>query len=299
LHWRFYFLICPISLFGWCEPTIHEQNLIIFENVYKFFKEVCIFKDLSIRIPLGKILLLGSNGSGKTTFFKLCCGLQKVQSGQIKVIGFDNSNDLEAVKKNISYAQSEPSFQNSLTSADLYDYLATYASTNRIEELETCFNAEKLRNMNFGKMSSGEKQTINLIFSLSRDCPLYLLDEPLHFLDVTKRLRLIAFLMKLQKNIIIASHEVNELMCVTDYVATLNYQGPKNGSKLALSKIDANKRFLIGLQDVSAALNKLKKAKFSANFVEPLIEIDAAYLLDLIDTIGSEHLLFLRRNIDV
>ena len=77
------------------------DNFLEVSNLSKSFQSFRL-QDISFSLPKGYIMgLIGPNGSGKTTTIKLILNMLKRNSGEIKVMGFDNIADEKTVKSNL------------------------------------------------------------------------------------------------------------------------------------------------------------------------------------------------------
>ena len=93
------------------------QNLILkCENLHKSFRKKEILKGVSLEISNGDILgFIGPNGAGKTTTIKLILGLQKIDSGKVKINGFDIKTNFEKAIAKVGAIIENP---------DLYMYMS-------------------------------------------------------------------------------------------------------------------------------------------------------------------------------
>jgi molybdate transport system ATP-binding protein len=137
------------------------------------------------------VVLMGNNGSGKTTVLNLAAGLMRPDEGVIEVDGrmlFDSGTgvDLPVEQRNVGYV-----FQNYalFPHMTVYDNVAFGLRMKRQpvesevrEELET-LDMWDLRNVRAAKLSGGQKQKVALARSLVTRPSLLLLDEPLSALD--------------------------------------------------------------------------------------------------------------------
>src|ERR1700742_679349 len=78
------------------------NNLIVFENVSKFYGEVLGVNRVNLTIPPGITTLIGPNGSGKTTLMNLMTGLVQPSSGSISVLGLSPA-DANDFFRNVGY----------------------------------------------------------------------------------------------------------------------------------------------------------------------------------------------------
>ena len=72
------------------------EKLVEVKSINKFFGKKQVLKNVSFNICEGQILgFIGPNGAGKTTTIKLLLGLQKIDSGNVLINGFDVEKDFE------------------------------------------------------------------------------------------------------------------------------------------------------------------------------------------------------------
>src|SRR4051794_25760182 len=87
---------------------IKMSNVIQMTNVSKKYMKLSALKDISLNIPLGKIIgIVGENGSGKSTLLKLIAGLSLPTSGRVTVNG-ETAN--RRISKIVSYLSELDSF---------------------------------------------------------------------------------------------------------------------------------------------------------------------------------------------
>ncbi len=156
-----------------------------------FIDSQFIFKDLSMHLKNRDILFVtGKNGCGKTTFIKSLCGIHRIESGSIlfnKISIYKQNCDL---KNNIVYIGHKNSLHNDLTVSENLKYLSEFDSSIYKKNLsqEICklldfFNLQKYKNYMVSKISEGNKKKVSLSRLFLTKKKIWLLDEPLSFLD--------------------------------------------------------------------------------------------------------------------
>ena len=180
-----------------------------------------IIKDISLNISNGeKILLMGSNGGGKSTLAHLLVGDYTAQSGEIKYNGVSKVNR-ESIKKNITYVNQDAflfhdSLYNNLTfGCEKTDFnkLVKVCELTGVSEIIKMFpeGFEHIINSGGTDLSGGQRQKIALARALMRDTPVYVFDESISNMDAEGEkmfLNLInGYLQK--KTVIIISHRDN------------------------------------------------------------------------------------------
>lgn len=196
-----------------CNVNIEHMNFYYGRNK--------ILDDINIKISKNECVgLIGANGVGKSTLLKLMVVLLDCYEGKIiinkkKVI----KDNLPDIRKEIGYV-----FQNSdsqLFMPTVYDDMA-FAPRNYgydEKEIEKCVenalksvNIEKLKTRQIYRMSGGEKKLVSITVILAMDPKIILLDEPSIALDPRNRRNLINILNKMNKLMIIASHDLDMIM---------------------------------------------------------------------------------------
>src|SRR6187551_2623276 len=93
---------------------VSSDEMIVFEDVSKFYGEILGVNRVNLQIAPGITSLVGPNGSGKTTLMNLMFGLLKPTSGRISVLG-TSSDDPEAIFQKLGYCSQFDSFPRGAT----------------------------------------------------------------------------------------------------------------------------------------------------------------------------------------
>lgn len=146
--------------------------------------------DLSLHIRPGELCaFLGRNGAGKTTTLKCCCGIQKFDSGEIRVDGISVREDPLACKRKLAYLPDNPDLYDYMTGIQYLDFIAdvfevsTAARTQRIRENAETFGLTADLGQSIGAYSHGMKQKLAILAALLHEPKLILMDEPFVGLD--------------------------------------------------------------------------------------------------------------------
>lgn len=182
-------------------------------NLKKHFGSVHAVDGVSLTVAPGEIVaLLGPNGAGKTTTIDMILGLQKPDSGTVRVFGMTPD---EAIGRGlIGATQQTPALPSMITVRAL---LANLASTMRlhrpIDEVASETGITEFLGRKIGKCSGGELRRVALAAALLSDPLLLFLDEPTVALDVEARASFWD-LMKVQatrgRTILFATHYLTE-----------------------------------------------------------------------------------------
>src|SRR4051794_33857270 len=91
----------------------------------KRFGERTVVNDIALQVRAGEIFgFLGPNGSGKTTFIRMLCGLLRPDAGSGTCLGFDVMKESAAIKRQVGYMTQKFSFWEDLTIAENLDFVA-------------------------------------------------------------------------------------------------------------------------------------------------------------------------------
>lgn len=187
-------------------------------NVTKKYLRRTALDDVSLAIESGKTcLLLGPNGSGKTTMMKMIAGLCRPTSGEIT---FDGMPIGAATKAHIAYMPTENYFYNYMTIKDIGRYYADFFKDFDPREFERQLVAMELDSADrIRLLSSGMAAKLRLALTLSRDAQLMMFDEPLNGVDILTRTQTIEAILNGRKDgrtMLISTHLVDELEDVVD-----------------------------------------------------------------------------------
>jgi len=173
---------------------------------------------ISLRVLEGeRVALIGPNGAGKTTLFLLLCGILTPAGGVITVKGKKVIPD--KFNTDIAYLFQSP--EDQLFSSTVFDDVAfgplnmNLSKDEVIERSKQALadvNCPALSEKPPHHLSGGEKRMVALATLLSMEPAIMLLDEPTSNLDLKNRRNIISILNRLEKTIIISSHDLEFLL---------------------------------------------------------------------------------------
>ncbi|HHT50042.1 MAG TPA: ABC transporter ATP-binding protein [Eubacteriaceae bacterium] len=204
-------------------------------NLTKKFKGKTALNSIDLKIPRGRIVgLLGPNGSGKTTFIKICNSLLTPTKGEIFIDGKEPGKETKAI---VSYLP-EGNYLN--------DWMNVRAIIGLFNDFYKDFDSKKayqlLKDLNinpndkFKNMSKGTKEKVQLILVMSRDAQLYLLDEPIGGVDPAARDYILDTILKNyneKATIILSTHLISDIERILDDIIFL-----KNGEIIMSNTVD-------------------------------------------------------------
>jgi ABC-2 type transport system ATP-binding protein len=169
-----------------------EALAISVQGMTKRFGDLTAVNGVDLDVRAGEICgFLGPNGSGKTTFIRMLCGLLRPDSGSGTCLGYDVITGSESIKRQVGYMTQRFSFYEDLTVRENLDFVARmYKVAGRKETVDESIERLGLsdrRNQLAGELSGGWKQRLALAACMIHDPKLLLLDEPTAGVDPRAR----------------------------------------------------------------------------------------------------------------
>lgn len=198
-------------------------------NVSKRFGKKKVVDNVNITVYPGEICgFLGPNGAGKTTTIKMILGLISIDSGEIKICGYDVKKNFEKAMENIGAIVENPDMYGYMSAIDNLKLYARIRGIekSRIDEVIKLVDLEKHAKEKVGKYSLGMKQRIGLALTLLHKPKVLILDEPTNGLDPAgiKQLRDILKEIAHKENtaILVSSHILSEMELMCDKVTVID-----------------------------------------------------------------------------
>jgi len=168
----------------WRKSPVDNQDLVIdVRGLTKSFGHKTVVRNLDMQVVRGEIYgFLGPNGSGKTTFIRMLCGLLRPDSGNGVCLGYDIRKESTRIKPLIGYMSQRFSLYEDLTVQENLNFMARiYKVKNRKQSVKACIEQVGIGdfiNHLAGSLSGGWKQRLSLAACILHKPKLLLLDEP-------------------------------------------------------------------------------------------------------------------------
>ncbi|MBL4568389.1 MAG: ABC transporter ATP-binding protein [Flavobacteriaceae bacterium] len=174
------------------------------KHINKSFKEVVALKDISFEVNEGELFgLIGPDGAGKTTLFRILTTLLIADEGNATVAGFDVVEDYKKIRNSVGYMPGKFSLYQDLTVEENLEFFATIFGTTIDENYELIediyIQIEPFKKRRAGKLSGGMKQKLALCCALIHKPKVLFLDEPTTGVDPVSRKEFWEMLKRLQQ----------------------------------------------------------------------------------------------------
>lgn len=199
------------------------EKVLEIEGLTKLYRNGRGVKNISLNVDRGDVFgFLGPNGAGKTTVMKGITGLNAIQDGKVRILGYDLKTRFEDAMRNVG---------SIIETADVYEYMSAYDNLKFVSRFHRDITEDHIDNVlelvgliknkkeKAGKFSLGMKQRLALARALLSKPQLVILDEPANGLDIEGTIQMRNLIKDLADKrkitFFISSHLVHEieLMC--------------------------------------------------------------------------------------
>ena len=180
------------------------MNSITIHNLSKSYGDTHAVQHLSLEVKKGELFgLIGPDGAGKTTLFRMLTTLLLPDDGTASIEGWDIVKDYKEIRKHVGYMPGRFSLYQDLTVEENLSFFATVFGTTIAENYDLIKDIyEQIKpfsNRRAGKLSGGMKQKLALCCALIHKPKVLLLDEPTTGVDVVSRKEFWEMLKKLKE----------------------------------------------------------------------------------------------------
>ncbi|MFL5960734.1 MAG: sulfate/molybdate ABC transporter ATP-binding protein [Gaiellaceae bacterium] len=287
-------------------------------NVTKRFAAFTALDDVSLEIETGSLTaVLGPSGSGKSTLLRIVAGLERPDSGEIRLSGED-ATGLAPQRRDVGFVFQHYAAFKHLTVRDNVAFALTIRKRpkqeirDRVDELLELVQLQGFADRYPSRLSGGQRQRMALARALAAKPQVLLLDEPFGALDARVRAELRDWLRRLHEEMhvttVLVTHDQEEAMEVSDRVAVLNHgQLEQVGSPAELYDRPASEFVLRFLGDAfrlgerfvrphEIALDRLPRDGSVEVEIARIVVVGADVRVELVDGSGERMTARLRRD---
>ena len=191
------------------------------KNVRKSYGKVVALDDVSFTASKGEVFgLIGPDGAGKTTMYRILCSLLLPEQGSAAIDGYDTVRQMADIRKRVGYMPGKFSLYQDLTVEENLKFFATLFGTT-VEEGYDSIKAiysqiERFKDRRAGALSGGMKQKLALSCALVHQPSVLLLDEPTTGVDPVSRKEFWEMLLMLKERgitIVASTPYLDEVRC--------------------------------------------------------------------------------------
>lgn len=201
---------------------------LVFRDVWKTYPGgVTALAGASFSIPRGVLAgLVGPNGSGKTTSFRIALGFVRPSRGRVEVLGVDPWRR-EEVRRRIGYLPEKPVYPQRVPVWLLLEHVARVKTGRAGEAVRAArlVGLEGFLSRPVGSLSRGYLQRLGLALAFIGDPELLLLDEPTANLDPASRAEILGLIRDFARSsgatVIVSTHILPEMQRVANYLVAL------------------------------------------------------------------------------
>ena len=197
------------------------MNAIEVNNISKNYGAVKALNDVSFTVGKGEVFgLIGPDGAGKTSMYRILCSLLKPESGTAAVDGFDVMKKMRDVRSRVGYMPGRFSLYQDLTVQENLEFFATlFGSTieKGYDSIKAIYQQiERFKDRRAGALSGGMKQKLALCCALVHQPSVLLLDEPTTGVDPVSRKEfweMLSSLKEREMTIVASTPYLDEVRC--------------------------------------------------------------------------------------
>ncbi|WKV13454.1 ATP-binding cassette domain-containing protein [Marivirga harenae] len=191
-----------------------------------FYPPKTVLKKINIHLPEGINIIVGKNGSGKSTFLKFFAGLIKHYNGTFKYRGLNN---FEGIKKDFGFQFGEEFLTLNLKVSEMTRFCGKLHGIDNItlgKRITALIDFFELEDKEIQFLSYGNKKKLLIALAMLNKPKGLILDEPFEGLDFVMKKKLLEYLLASNfENIILSTNDLNIAKSITSSLFLINTDG--------------------------------------------------------------------------
>ena len=231
-------------------------------DINKNLQKKVILNNINLEFNKGKIVgIIGANGSGKSSLFKVLSGLWNFDSGKILFDEIEITENKNFIRKNIGAFIENPNFYedlNALQNFEIIKKLYNIRNEGWYYKLISDFGIDKFINIKLKKCSLGMRQKVAIVMALLPNPDIIILDEATNSLDISavNVLHKLLMTLKNEKIIIVSSHILEEIDSLCDDIYMLD-----KGKVISKTNHESNRVYVIRFKHSNQNIDLLKSGR--------------------------------------
>ena len=188
--------------------------MIAIDNLWKSYPGATALHGISLRVDKGRVLgVLGENGSGKSSLFKILAGVTRASEGTVRIDGMEIGRQTRQV---VSYLPEVSPFYGWMKVGEQLNFIAAFYPDWQPEKARELLQLMRLEpDRKIAALSDGQRARLKVVAAFARPSAVVLMDEPLGRIDPPSRKRIIEALLREyrmgEQTILISTHLVEEI----------------------------------------------------------------------------------------
>jgi len=274
-------------------------------NLTKIYNDKPAVENINMNINQGDIYgLIGENGAGKTTIFKIITGIASKTSGVLELFGESTEDNLHVERKRIGALIEKPFLYANMTLSENLEACRIQKGIpgkNCIKEVLQLFRLNYIKDKKVHDLSLGMRQKLGIAMAVIGDPEFLVLDEPINGIDPLAIMEVRNILLDLNKNrnvtILVSSHILKELYNFATCYGIIHNGKLLNEFTLKELNEKLNKSLRIEVDDVNKAVFVLETKLHTHNF--KILPDGTVILYDYVDNPGKVSSLIFREGVTI